>query len=69
MAFVNGANEKPILWITTSWQRFNLTSAESQPQHVMHMVGTTMDVSERYFVAAATTIFLVLLGVGLLASV
>jgi hypothetical protein len=46
-----------------------LTGAESQPQDVVHMVGTTMDVSEQYFVAAATTIFLVLLGFGFLAFV
>jgi len=48
---------------------FGLTSVESQPQTVIHMVGITVEISERYFVAATAALLLVLLGVGLLSFV
>ena len=46
-----------------------MTDVESEPQTVIHMVGITMNISERFFVAAATAFLLVLLGIGLLSSV
>jgi hypothetical protein len=51
-------------------RRFRLTATESPSQTLLDMAGAIpMDIVERYFVAAAATMLVVLIGLGFLSFI